>query len=229
MNINELFPDASPDDWRMYLEHTLVITNLVTPIPTFVYELNQKTGLVILHDWGNKKTHTIPVSEWDVSLWQPDTGMYSFRRTTLELLRNSMRQNKKGVCPHTFFTRNLFNPILKGVGRLVEFNQYPPFIRKGFIIDDGCRGLLDTIQTSQRFFKLLDAAQKILKRKVFARALSHNFALTSSISPKYICTLWHGDLDVAGVTDNLSIQVTRHPFFQEVFDQFHTETEVTAT
>jgi len=216
----------------LYLEHTLVVTGGVTPTPMFVHEIESRNAPfpVVLENFAEKKKISIPASEWDVDLWQPELGMFSFRRTCVELRRLPLRQNKKGICPATVQLRNLFTPMLHTINGMAPSGyRLPGNIRSAYLTDEGCRGIFHTLTTERRFFPLGEAVHRILQQKVFARALSKEFACTVGITPDYPVCLWRGDVLVGGINENLSICVKNHSFFPEVFDQFGSETEVTAT
>lgn len=239
MKLSELFPDAALDDVRLYLEHTLVTTLVTIPQPNgeppiiepilgFVHELRPATGFVIIQEFTHNAKFMIPINEWDVSLFYPEIGMYSYRKTVVELSKNPMRQNKKGICPHTYCARNLFMPVIHSAHNSTRGANLPRSVVTGFCLDDGTRGLFNVITSEHRFFPLQESIKKILERRVFGKALSKDFAITAGHNSKFPLTLWRYDLPVAGLSGPDRMIVTLPAFFQEVFDQFGNQTEVTA-
>ena len=236
MLIHNLFPNATPDDWRLYIEHTIVLTKLPDDPgqvfqPVFVDSIRfPEVSLTTILT--NIKI-ILDTKDWDVELVYPEIGYYSARRTCIWLTRHTSRQNRKGVCDSTISVSNIFEPaadlLFKTVYAKFQLEQLPKSFLTGFLINSPLSKYLGRILfEGPRFSTLSAACQSVLSKRTFARALTKSFALSMGFGHDFPLTLWYNSIVVGELINEQQIIVTQPLFFQEVFDAFAQIGEVTA-
>jgi len=234
MILCDLFPDATPDDWRLYVEHTIVMcrqTDSPDYRPVFIHKIEYPK--IVLLDLEQDRKISWDVRECYFKLFYPEPGYYSTKRTCVWLSRQTSRQNKKGICDSTISTLNMADTssaiIQDRVYAQFHREELPPSFHTGFLPSIRTpRDIWQILFDPVRFFSFDKAVHSILSRRTFARALTPSFAVSMGIVPEFPLALWFNSILVGGSNNSDRITVTQPLFFQEIHDVFSKIAEVTA-
>ena len=220
-----LFPDATLEDLKLYLQGCLVLAQTTTETaPSLrhisdVYSEDGRRGLV-LTDYESKTDTKVALKDVLMSLWFPQDGWFSFRKTAVHLSRIPWRQNRKGICDSTVSLRNLSSLLW---GSLRDVNV-PSKTVTSYGAGTTPYELWSLICPKQPRYQRLDnqkTLSSILESGIVGRALSPQFA----VSRGHDCaapTIWFGLHPIASVSmdDPSTILVREKYFHQECLDFF---------
>jgi len=238
MKLADLFPEASVEDLKLYLEGTLVLSNNLDGTKTvFEHGISLVKHIDSENAWicnpiASDRPIGIPLTKWDMLPIHPEVGYYSIHRTCAFLSNRTLRQNRKSVCTNTTCLTNLFRLVEASLVCMVQEKLNRPFpdsLKQSYMLPSNIESIYRILLAPQRYFALQHAIQRIVEEKTFARALSKTFACSMGIRTGHPITLWFNLIPVGYIEHSSRIIVTEPMFFQEVYDQFAPITEVVST
>ena len=216
----QLFPEASVDDLKMYLNGCLVLTQLkgesspsLRLVEDFLYDNPHRS--IQLRDYTEKKSLTVKLKEVLLDTWFPIDGWFNYHRTGIYGTRVPYRQNRKGICESTMLFQNVFSMWRTHAKTAIGARIAEPYTFHANPMET--YQLVSQINVRFSFFGA--AFARITEGDVLARALSPQFAMTQGLEDKHP-SIWFKDIPAGKVVTSQRILVTEPLLMQEFRDFF---------
>jgi hypothetical protein len=224
-HIDSLFPEATLDDLRLYLNDTVVLTQ---DYKTERFPVLRAVSGIDLTSSGNKRYFTlrsygdtpakVALTEDKVlfELWFPVEGWCNHRKGAVHISRIPLRQNKKGICSGTMESFGLTSAV-RG---LLGFKHVIPSFWSAYAFEGSVADWTILLSRNDRFWSLSHGLSKMDNDpNVFGFALSPQFAVSLGVASS-LRSIWFKDIPSGQIINEGRIAVTEPLLRQEYIDYF---------